>query len=508
MLKKILILCALIALAYFPVVSAYQTVSPDAQFILPFLDNISGLGDYFEKLFTFKTLDFQPIRDLSLGLDLFIFNHFDINTFIIQNILLWVLSCLIIFNIQKILLPQVDELKLFVLNCGFALYPLFVATLSWSMARKHILAFLFILLATQEFLKNNRSTWRMNLYYLLSILSQPITILWPFWCVAYERKNWKSLWPTSLIFVFVSVANWLYYSKGEMFNFIYQSKTSDAFNIPDKILAFGHYMYQLLVPYYQTFFYDLGHWSIWVGIILTGLLILLYRSFKFSNKLLGIWSLYGLLPIVVVLNTPKTKSDTYLLLPAFALFILLNHLYALKPFKIKWLIPLLSFWLVFDCIESRYWIQKLAFAVERNYERRPTCMSAINAAKTSYSLEVQPSSELLNYMQINECLRPSTPYEMIDFMALHTQILYYQNGTTTLQDYARTHWYPRMIYAALLIKNNQPDLTINELGEVNLENTQPNYDPIIAKIVHPFCIGKECQKISEKFIIQKKKPNI
>jgi len=70
---------ALIA-AYFPLLFSTENYSPDASIILPYLNSTSSLAGYWNDLINLKTIDFQPIRDLSLGLDLMILKKFGLKT--------------------------------------------------------------------------------------------------------------------------------------------------------------------------------------------------------------------------------------------------------------------------------------------------------------------------------------------------------------------------------------------------------------------------------------------
>jgi hypothetical protein len=79
-------------ITYFPIISSSTNVNPDAQFIIPILESATGLTDYLNKLVHFNTLDFQPIRDLSLYLDLKTYSLFGINISVFQNVIIWCLS--------------------------------------------------------------------------------------------------------------------------------------------------------------------------------------------------------------------------------------------------------------------------------------------------------------------------------------------------------------------------------------------------------------------------------
>lgn len=522
--KRILILSLVIIAAYYPVLSSYKTASPDASLILGIFESTSGLWDYLTKLLTLKTMDFQPVRDLSLWIDWFIFKHLNVNTFIIQNAVIWIGICCVSLSIlTKIYNLSVE--KIFPLVLAFSVYPLFCSIISWSMARKHLLAFLFILLATEKFIdylqnKNKKDIWLVNLYYVLALLAQPIGILWPVWAAVYawSQKKFRLSSITSLYFILaaVGVVNFIYYKESTVFTAIFESKTEDAFQIADKILALGHYFYQLFVPYYQTFFYDLGHWSIWVGLLLAGVFYMLYSFFKLSKKDLGIWALFAFLPILVILNTPNTKSDTYLLLPSFALLVLITRM--IEPYLNKILLIIPVVWIVFVNFESRLWTDARKFAHERNFQRRPTCVSAVMAAKADYANGLTPPSDVIRYFRDFECLRNSSDFEVVDSIILNSNFIYYSpfeisKKIAMLENLQKVHWYPKLLLAALYFQDKRSLEALNLMHDLDRDfgnlAGETSYITPVADVIHPVCeklMDKSCLNISSRFSVRKKKP--
>lgn len=522
--KRILILSLVIIAAYYPVLFSYKTASPDASLILGVFESTSGLWEYLTKLFTLKTMDFQPVRDLSLWIDWFIFKHLNVNTFIIQNAIVWIgICCVTLRLLRKIYNLSIERLFPFVL--AYSVYPLFCSVLSWSMARKHLLAFLFILLATEKFIdylqhNKKKDIWLVNLFYLLALLSQPIGILWPLWAAfyAWSQKKLKISSTLSLFFILVSVAvvNFIYYKESPVFTAIFESKTEDAFQLADKILALGHYFYQLFVPYYQTFFYDLGHWSIWVGLLIAASFYMLYSFLKLPKKELALWSLFAFLPILVILNTPNTKSDTYLLLPSFALLVLMVRMLEPHLKKSFLLIPVL--WIVFINVESRMWTDSRKFAHERNFQRRPTCVSAVMAAKADYANGVTPPTDVIQYFRDYECLRNSSDFEVVDSLVLNSNFIYYSplpmsQKITTLENLQKIHWYPKLILAALYFQSDRQGEALGLMHDLNRDfgslTGETSLIPPVANVIHPACEklqDKSCLNISSRFSVRKKKP--
>lgn len=519
-----LFLFLLTCLVYHQVIFSYQRVDPDAEIILNIFQHTPDFLSYLESLFSYRAVDMQPIRDLSLWIDWRLFNDLQINTFVLQNILIWTLTCMGLFEILLLLHPDLSCKQTLFLVCLFAVYPLFNASLSWGMARKHLLCLLFITLATKDLLAGRYG--RMNLWYLLSIFSQPIGILWPVFAGIFvflrKRDRFYKFLPWSIglgiSLLIGAYLNYHYYESSPMFRAIYQSKTDDAFNLADKILAIGHYGFQLFLPYQQAFYYDLGHWSIWAGLLALGIFYLVYSGLKLPKQDLLIWGLFGALPLLVVLNAPETKYDTYLLLPAFALWMLLPHF--LKRITLPdWVFTsLIIVWGTFTIWESKAWTSNEAFR-ERNFYRRPTCIGAISLARWNYRQEKSPASEVVQFMQDNHCIIGKTQMESNDFLVLQSDAMLYDSGPAVedrlklLNQLSQFHWYPALVKAALLIREDQVDEgleTMRKLSQVDLGMTKgATYLPFVDKIIHPACEerkDKVCLKITELFLKRRPLP--
>lgn len=520
---KTLLLAIGILLAYFPVLFVTQTVSPDAKFILGIFENTDSVTTYLTRLFTLQTFDVQPIRDLSLWIDWKIFYQTGLNTFIWQNCLWWLLSCLVV---QKILAEKESPETSYFFTLVYSVYPLFCTSLSWGMARKHILCFFFVLLATYELMKwveGKGKAWKVTLFYFLAVFSQPIGILWPVWVFAYlydkkaHRKfglHWLGL---GFVFIFAAVLNYLYYQKSEVFTSIFQTKTGEAFEIADKILALGHYIYQLFFPYYQTFYYDLGHWSIWIGLALLPICYLSYSAAKLPKKNLFLWSLFAALPLIVILNTPKTKSDTYLLLPSFALLMLVSDLPGKFPLLRKLALPLFLLWILLCNLESRSWTDNLRFARDHNFFRRPTCTSAIRYVRMTSHLMIRPDADALAFLKDNQCLTSYTAYEALENVFLQAEVIYFDEATPiekrieVLEQLSRVHWYPDLLLSSLYLQAGrkvEAKSHLHQIAEVT-KATDASHLPLLEKEIIPFCSqepNEDCSKIIALFHTEKKRP--
>jgi hypothetical protein len=231
---RVAIFIVIIICSFYPSLFADKTVSPDAYFLLPYLDKINHLGDYFSQLFGLKTFDVQPVRDLSLWFDWMIFHQWGNNIFILHNAVLWLISGLFISKILEEENPNLSHLRSTFCVGLFLSYPIFAHIISFSMARKHILSFTLMVIATYYFLIFlKKYQWKYGLIfsfsYLLAVFSQPICLLWPLWATIYiillKKNDFKKFIPylivLSIIFFIGFSANYIYYEQSVFFQSIF-----------------------------------------------------------------------------------------------------------------------------------------------------------------------------------------------------------------------------------------------------------------------------------------------
>jgi hypothetical protein len=291
-------------------------------------------------------------------------------------------------------------------------------------------------------------------------------------------------------------------------------------NVADKFLGLGHYFYQLFYPYEPSIFYELGHWTVWVGIFLAFIFYYVCLRTKLDRKWFLSWSAFCLLPLFVVLTNAHILSDNYLLVPALGLFILfLTFIFQWYPSNKKiiyWLsAPLLFAWIAITCHETKFWLNPIKFSDERGFERRPNCSSAINLARKSYALEKKIPSDAKDFLQHYECFdfKSKTPAVIASFIYLQTYILFYEQDLSLeeriegLKKYAGIYWYSKAALAALYLQQKnetQANALINELAkEIQNKDINSYYDLIISDNIYPFCQrinNSNCLNSFEKFV--------
>ncbi len=243
---------------------------------------------------------------------------------------------------------------------------------------------------------------------------------------------------------------------------------------------------------------------------------MLYSFLKLPGKDLAVWSFFAFLPILVILNTPKTKSDAYLLLPSFALLVILVMM--LEPYIKIFFLILPFFWIVFINYESKMWTDSRKFAYERNFQRRPTCVSAVMAAKADYANGITLPADIVQYFRDFECIRNSSDFEVVDSIILNSNFIYYSTfemaqKLSTLENLKKVHWYPKLLLSALYFKSNRPAEALELMHELDRDfgklTGESSLILPVANIIHPACKklqDKSCLNISSRFSVRQKKP--
>lgn len=495
--------------------------NPDSFIILPVLRKLTSLNDYLLALWNYQTIDFQPIRDLTIYLDLFIQDQTGFNTFVFQNMLWWTGILFVLERILRSVFKDLSHHKIFIILSLFALYPLFSPVLVWGMARKHILALFFSLIFVDRTLRPGKNILLTTLFYTFAVLSQPITLLLPFWSMIYQysRKPLREIFFTSLPSLFVMGLlvrfNYYYYETSQIFQYYYPRKTSDAFNFTDKLLALGHYFFQIFYPYNNSFHYSLGNPTVFVGI---GIFILfIYLGFKLIDRhTLITWFAFIMLPLSIVLTMPHMMSDTYLLLPSVGTLILLVYYFKdlkLSPYLIKIAPVIFLCWGVFDFFDSQNWYTSLTLA-RSSFRRQPSCLSSFSYLRIGYEEGMKADPEAKKFIETHECPIGSggTTHNSTTQLIFNSNVLYYEEDAPlekrieSLDRMSHGHFYPHLLKAALLIQEkrfSEANQTISEF-EARWPHIKPvkQYVPAIAKVIYPYCLENKfviCTNFTKNF---------
>ena len=302
-----------------------RVVGFDDEIVVSPIVHAESLAEYLKLRSQVIILDFQPIRDLSYFIEgkIELITHFQNRQMI--NVLLWISCLIVLFQI----LERLKENKLwnFILCLIVLCHPIAVNSVAWPSARKHLLAALFLLLATKTTMGSARGCWRKTsiwIYFLLSTLSQPINILWPLWLglKARSRPKLKSAFMvSSLIAVILLVINNFYYTRG-YYRVLTGAGKLGAFTdvkteMLRKVFALGRYCYQLLIPLNPSVnsYYKESVLNVY-GFACLGLLICLIYLTK-PRSFLNSWLIILGGPIALMISAQSEHFgwDTYLVMP-------------------------------------------------------------------------------------------------------------------------------------------------------------------------------------------------
>ncbi|MBI2521580.1 MAG: hypothetical protein HYV97_14285 [Bdellovibrio sp.] len=320
------ILLFLLFTAYLKLFDHENLVRFDEAIITEPLKKIISLPQYLGNIWGGQLADLQPIRDLSYFAN-FPFESYFPQIYLFSN---FIVFAFILWVAQKIFFRLIGAHgQTLIWMCAFALHPIFSQTVPWIAARKHLLSVLFILLAQEQlplFANHMRhiSGWiKITLYYLLSTLSNPITLLWPgsnFIQSLIKKEKLRGWIPLLIVMFFIAGINYYYYS----YVFIKLSQTQKilAFSGVAPILnALGRNFFQIVFPIKMAFSYDPESLCNLIGI---SLLVFWHSVIIKRLDQQEVCFILGLFwPTQLITNFIPTfifVSDTYLLLPLFAFF--------------------------------------------------------------------------------------------------------------------------------------------------------------------------------------------
>lgn len=342
-----LLLFVFIALANAAIYSGLIVDDPflrrDDYLVVAPLEEIRGFGDYFEGRSKGRIIDVAPVRDFSFVLNYAIKRATGLSTFHFTNFALWIA---VLFLVFKILLLLYSNTTL-VLGAVFvySLHPVFVGTVAWITARKHLLAGFFILWATYLLVKAVRQGTKRYVplaaaicfLYLLSVLSQPITVLWPLWAMLFvalrnsgnNRPYFHLVLACLPVMVLCVGLNYWYYSGPylELTRFEKFSSNPDA-DMGMVLLVVGRYFSNLILPIRLVTVYYPGSWLNLAGLFAIAAFIAVLLKFASRREVITWLSFYFLMlaPVTVRL-TNILVSDTYVITAAFGILCLLILLF-------------------------------------------------------------------------------------------------------------------------------------------------------------------------------------
>ena len=416
---------ALIALAvslflYLPVIQSGVVHTIDDRPLVEPLRQIHSLSDYARAVSDGRVFDLNPLRDLTYLADLQLSQLSGHSTLHLTNYLLWLLCLALAYGCFQRLLPtSTHAIAAFLL---LLTHPVSVKAVAGVADRKHLLAFVFVLLAVRSTLQEKRG--RALLFFALSVLSHPIHLLWPLWWFAHRRLTSGSSftriaregWSLGLIALAGLAANQWYYTGPYLranlgdAKYLHSTFTLDP---SYSLLSFGRYFFQLLVPVQISVFdYLVGDLANLLGLGLLPVFALLVWKFVPRNlRWLGALPFFLPLLLVNVRPTWTFVNDAYLLFPLFGSLLLIVSLLArwLNEKNLLVVASILSLLLLTQTLPlSRAWVSTDAYW-QLAYVREPTPKAKLYFAYTllerkNFREAMRVSLENLDYAPLAQML--------------------------------------------------------------------------------------------------------
>lgn len=425
-------------------------LSVDDLFLINPLNKLSSLFQYSLG----KSYDLQPVRDLSFLFQIAVKKSLGFSCFHLVSLLLWLGISLLFFFLMRQL--QLGIYSAYFLSLLFSLHPIFVNSISWVAAQKHLLSAFFTILNTLCFLKFTdqrtkqgssrlfKESLCMAFLFSLAVLSQPITILWPLWAsvVLLQRKNFSNrqkiilLSLTYLVLLLTAYFNWQYYlGLSSQYKEQFGSSKNLPFNFETMqmiVMAYGRYFVNLLLPFNFAFNYEVHSLYNLSGIILFIVWTWTIIRWLSREKWIPWFCFYFIHLGVVTLNmTQNFVSDTYILTSAISFFylnyLLISKIIAGNPFYKKCAYGAGFLMLLFYSISSfnlaKIWRTELTLFTH-SYQAQPQNYFNLYYL-TKYKLQ-QPS-EQIDYQEVQRLI---VVLSESDFEVLHKLVAIKQCSET------------------------------------------------------------------------------
>jgi hypothetical protein len=356
-----------LVILYGPLILNDPVLRMDDDQLLQPLEKLTSLGSYVEAIQRGQIFDLQPVRDLSLWLDFAAQKILPFASFHFTNVMIWILA---LMSLSRIALKLgLSSRTVMTLTALSSVHPVFMNSVAWIAARKHLLSMLFTLWATELIVRTAKANpvkpltqltvGGAVLAYGLACFSQPINVLWPIFAIVYlivhdvpgvrftqsktvpaSRSGFGLLCVGLLCIGLLCIGlNYHYYTgiylahSGDLGKFL----PSEQDTLGTKLLVLGRNFFQIICPLWPCITSpSAGNIKNLIGLTLLPCFGLLFKQiWKRSRPREPFsWILYGCLPLLPVLLklTHQLTSDTYLLNVGIGL--LLAGAILLDPFRV------------------------------------------------------------------------------------------------------------------------------------------------------------------------------
>jgi hypothetical protein len=363
---------------------------------------------------------------------------------------------------------------------------------------------------------------KVFLFYVCSLLSHPITICWSVWAGVYYyikinksvKLTLKYVYPLLFASAIVGIANILYYNEIYV-EALGVSKYSPFNSMADRLLALGRYMMQIVYPLQYASFYFNGSILNVIGIPISVVAIYLSIKGMKTEDVIIYWALYlaGLGPVVANM-THIFLSDTYLLMPSFALLMLFakytNNKKQLETLKAKLIFSILLIFLSYrSYVEALYFTNPRNY-FENSYVKENSCINLIYYTKALFRNNETVKAALHGEQMIRrKCIWGNK--RNVDTV-LYAQTLLFSNShdvearEKALKQLIPNALYYKFAYAGFLQRNGRngwQNVLEEVLSRKELKNVNEK-DPVVRMFV-TLCEKKQfsyCSKLMDKIKMQ------
>lgn len=370
-------------------ITSKKPVDIDYEVVIQPLKRIHGPAEYLKAVQKHEVVDVQPVRDLSLKLDLILAELIGAQTHGLFNAILWGATGIVLILMLGVL--NVSPPCIYLVSLTFLVHPLASWVVSWPTARKHLLAMFFIALASylSVLLKQKRLKFPSLIFlcYLLSVLSQPISLLWILCFFVYFFDEIKRLEVLALfyllcgVFLIVGLANYVYYGHAyEYVTGVPKLMAQTNVDLATSIAAVSRSVAQIFYPVNFAFDYVKSSVLTLLGLPTCALFFIMLAT-RLQTRVVFFFALLVFTPLLVVYYRPTNifVSDTYIIIPLFftvlGLGLFLSGFRLNRKFTVAWSLLLIVL-LGKSLIEQRYasnWYEYY----RKSYEREPTCRNAL-----------------------------------------------------------------------------------------------------------------------------------
>ncbi len=312
-----------------PILSGY-----DDKILVSPMEQINSISEYLNAIKVGRIYDVQPVRDLSYWVDIQAKQFVPFASFHLTNAIIWLATIFLIYLI--LLRLGVSKWSIYGTTALYAFHPVFINSVAWIAARKHLLSTFFIIAATflvvdacqsHRAKELKRSTLvGILVFYFLACFSQPINVLWPVFALVYLAGHGfrllRSATGKMLLFFCAGIGFFCLYLNLKYYTgiFVAQNGGIGKYVSPEhndlgvRLLALGRYFFQVICPVWPCISSPYpGSIKNMIGLALLPIFVFILK--KYGNRECWFWLLYFTLPLVPVLAkmTNIFMSGTYLM---------------------------------------------------------------------------------------------------------------------------------------------------------------------------------------------------